>query len=190
MLEKLEKFQILALAVVLALGGIIGAKIITGAMAKDVIYVTGSFSQNVISDSGRFEFTIHSRQVNKAQCFSTLNKQRPLVIKYLKDKGFAENDIDIKALQGYDVYNINSNGMTTNQVIAYDATQRISVKSKDVQKIKTVSNEITDLIQQVNMGVFQITPVDSTNVSDSGISDTTSIEKKITSVANVTFRVK
>ena len=148
MLEKLEKFQILALAVVLALGGIIGAKIITGAMAKDVIYVTGSFSQNVISDSGRFEFTIHSRQVNKAQCFSTLNKQRPLVIKYLKDKGFAENDIDIKALQGYDVYNINSNGMTTNQVIAYDATQRISVKSKDVQKIKTVSNEITDLIQQ------------------------------------------
>ena len=241
MLEKLEKFQILALAVVLALGGIIGAKIITDAMAKDVIYVTGSFSQNVISDSGRFEFTIHSRQVNKAQCFSTLNKQRPLVIKYLKDKGFAENDIDIKALQGYDVYNINSNGMTTNQVIAYDATQRISVKSKDVQKIKTVSNEITDLIQQgidigveepsyfysklpdlkvkmleeatkdakqrasamlkathnrvgkiqsVNMGVFQITPVDSTNVSDSGISDTTSIEKKITSVANVTFRVK
>ena len=87
MLEKLEKFQILALAVVLALGGIIGAKIITGAMAKDVIYVTGSFSQNVISDSGRFEFTIHSRQVNKAQCFSTLNKQRPLVIKYLKDNG-------------------------------------------------------------------------------------------------------
>lgn len=241
MLEKLEKFQILALGVVLALGGIITASIVCSSMSKDVISVTGSYSQNVISDSGRFEFTLHSRQVNKAMCFNTLNKQRPEVIKYLKSQGFEDKDIDIKTPQGYDVYNINSNGMTTNQIIAYDSNQRISVKSKDVQKIKKVSNDITNLtqrgidigvdepsyfysklpdlkvqmleeatkdakqrasamlkathnrvgkIQSVNMGVFQITPVDSTNVSDSGISDTTSIEKKITSVANVTFRVK
>ena len=40
------------------------------------------------------------------------------------------------------------------------------------------------------MGVFQITPEDSTNVSDSGISDTSTIKKKVTSVANVTFRIK
>lgn len=45
-------------------------------------------------------------------------------------------------------------------------------------------------IQSVNMGVFQITPVDSTNVSDMGISDTTTIEKKVTAVANVNFRIK
>ena len=45
-------------------------------------------------------------------------------------------------------------------------------------------------ISSVKMGVFQITPVDSTDVSDSGYSDTTAIEKKVTAVANVTFKIK
>lgn len=45
-------------------------------------------------------------------------------------------------------------------------------------------------IKSVRMGVFQITPVDSTSVSDMGISDTSTIDKKITAVANVVFFVK
>lgn len=45
-------------------------------------------------------------------------------------------------------------------------------------------------IQSVRMGVFQITPVDSTNVSDMGINDTTTVDKKVTAVANVVFRIK
>lgn len=45
-------------------------------------------------------------------------------------------------------------------------------------------------IQSVQMGVFQITPVDSTNVSDMGINDTSTIDKKVTAVANVIFRIK
>ena len=45
-------------------------------------------------------------------------------------------------------------------------------------------------IQSVQMGVFQITPPDSTNVSDMGISDTSTIDKKVTAVANVVFRIK
>ena len=45
-------------------------------------------------------------------------------------------------------------------------------------------------IQSVKMGVFQITPPDSTEVTDSGMSDTSSIEKKVTAVANVTFSIK
>lgn len=45
-------------------------------------------------------------------------------------------------------------------------------------------------IQSVRMGVFQITPVNSTDVSDMGINDTSTIEKKITAVANVEFRIK
>ena len=40
------------------------------------------------------------------------------------------------------------------------------------------------------MGVFQITEPDSTNVSDMGINDTSSVEKKVTAVANVVFKIK
>lgn len=241
MLEKLEKFQILLLSVVIAIGGIAAASILTGAISKNAISVTGSYSQNVVSDSGLLEFEIKARKATKPESYSQINKQRPIVIKYLEEQGFSKEEIDVKALRGYDIYKIMPNGMTTNQIAAFDATQNITVKSKDVQKIKKTSTDITNLtskgidinvyepsyfysklsdvkvkmleeatkdakqraaamlkathnrvgkIQSVRMGVFQITPVDSNNVSDMGINDTTSIEKKITSVANVTFSIK
>ena len=241
MLEKIEKFQVLLLSVVIAIGGIIASSILTGALSKDVISVTGSYSQNVISDSGIFEFEIKSRKATKPEAYAEINKQRPVVIKYLEEQGFSKEEIDTKASRGYDIYKITPNGMTTNQIAAFDASQRISVKSKDVQKIKKVSTDITNLTskgidinvyepsyfysklsdvkvkmleeatkdakqrasamlkatrnrvgknQSVRMGVFKINPVDSTNVSDMGINDTTTIEKKITSVANVTFSIK
>lgn len=241
MLEKLEKFQVLLLGIVIAIGGIIASSLITSAISRDVISVTGSYSQNVVSDNGVFEFDLKSRQADKAASYAQLNKQRPIVLKYLEEKGFAPEEIEVKTSRGYDIYKINSNGMSTNQIVAFDASQRIAVKSNDVQKIKKVSTDITNLtaqgidisvdepsyfysklsdlkvkmleeatkdakqrasamlkathnrvgkIQSVRMGVFQITPVNSTNVSDMGINDTTTIEKKITSVANVTFSIK
>lgn len=45
-------------------------------------------------------------------------------------------------------------------------------------------------IRSIKMGVFQITPADSNSVSDYGISDLTTIDKKATAVANVVFSIK
>ena len=45
-------------------------------------------------------------------------------------------------------------------------------------------------VKSMRMGVFQITPADSNNVSDMGINDTTTIDKKVTAVANVVFNVR
>lgn len=45
-------------------------------------------------------------------------------------------------------------------------------------------------IRSVRMGVFQITPPDSNEVSDWGINDTSSIEKKVTAVSNVVFGIR
>ena len=87
MLEKLEKFQVLLLGLIIAIGGIIATTIITSAMSKDVISVTGSSSQNVISDNGSFEFEIKAHAANKAAAYSIINKQRPLVVKYLNEQG-------------------------------------------------------------------------------------------------------
>lgn len=241
MLEKLEKFQVLLLGLVIAIGGVIAASMITNAISKDVISVTGSYSQNVVSDKGIFEFELQAKRPTKADAYALLNKQRPIVMKYLEEQGFEAKDIEVKTSRGYDVFEVGYNGMSTGKVIAFNASQSVSVQSNDVQKIKKVSTDITNLtakgidisvyepsyfysklsdlkvqmleeatkdakqrasamlkathnrvgkIQSVRMGVFQITPVNSTNVSDMGINDTTTIEKKITSVANVTFSIK
>lgn len=62
-------------------------------------------------------------------------------------------------------------------------------KSRAKAMLKATNNGVGK-IKSVRMGVFQITPVDSTSVSDMGISDTSTIDKKITAVANVVFFVK
>lgn len=44
-------------------------------------------------------------------------------------------------------------------------------------------------VRSARMGVLQITPADSNEVSDSGMSDTSSLEKDITSVVSITFAI-
>ncbi|ACA60488.1 protein of unknown function DUF541 [Candidatus Desulforudis audaxviator MP104C] len=44
-------------------------------------------------------------------------------------------------------------------------------------------------LRSAKMGVFQITPVHSTEVSDYGVNDTWSLEKKITAVVNAEFAI-
>ncbi len=44
-------------------------------------------------------------------------------------------------------------------------------------------------VRAAHMGILQITPTDSTQVSDSGMNDTTSLEKDITAVVNISFAI-
>ena len=205
------------------------------------ITVTGSSSKIVTSDSASLSFDIFAKALNKNAAYKTISNQLPQVVAYLKEAGFSKDDIDIKPQNGYETYKYAPNGVMTNEVSHYNLSQNITVSSKDVQKIKTLSNDLAKLIDKgininvyepqyfyskladdkvvllkeasvdakerasamlkatnnrvgkinsVKMGVFQITPVDSNNVSDMGINDTTSIDKKITSVVNVVFEIK
>ena len=241
MFEKMEKFQLVILSIVLAAGLIGATSLATSKLSNDVISVTGSSYKTVTSDNGRLEFRIMTRKPSKAIAYDTISKQLPQVKEFIISKGFDESEIEVKASNGYYTYKTLPNGNNTNEIDYYNISQPMYVTSKDVQKIKNLSTELQALInkgididaynpeyfysklsdekvqmlgeatkdakerasamlkatnnrvgkiQSVRMGVFQITPVDSTNVSDMGISDTTSIEKKITSVANVTFRIK
>ena len=82
MLEKIEKFQILLLALVLGICGIIATVIFTNTMSKDVITVTGSYSQTVTSDKGTYDFDVIARDKSRAAAYATLKKQKPIIIKY------------------------------------------------------------------------------------------------------------
>jgi len=46
------------------------------------------------------------------------------------------------------------------------------------------------LMRSARMGVFQITPINSTEVSNWGINDTGSLEKKVTAVVTVSFAIE
>lgn len=240
MLEKIEKFQITILAVIIALGAMFSAKIVTSGLAHDGISVTGSAYEIVKSDSGKLVFNISTQAKTKAAAYQILKQQLPIVEKYLNDKGI--KDITVKNYNGYYSYKYNqATGNYTNEIDVYKLSQPVEASSKDVNLIKEVSLDIQNLIdkgidiseagadyyysgladlkvkllkeatvdakkrasamlkannnsvgkiQSVKMGVFQITDVDSTNVSDMGINDTSTIDKKVTAVANVVFKIK
>lgn len=58
------------------------------------------------------------------------------------------------------------------------------------EKIAENSGAELGRLKSAKMGVFQITPINSNDVSDYGINDTSSIEKEIMSVINCVFTTK
>lgn len=64
-----------------------------------------------------------------------------------------------------------------------DARERAAV-------IATAAGSEIGAVRSARMGVFQITPRHSTEVSDYGINDVSSLEKDITAVVRVTFAVR
>ncbi|HEX8139871.1 MAG TPA: SIMPL domain-containing protein [Pyrinomonadaceae bacterium] len=57
------------------------------------------------------------------------------------------------------------------------------------QQIASSTGSQIGSVRTARMGVMQITPADSNEVSDSGMNDTSSLEKDITAVVNVGFAV-
>lgn len=62
-------------------------------------------------------------------------------------------------------------------------------KNRAMSMLKPTGSSIGK-VQSVKMGVYQITTTDSTEVTDGGINDTSSIDKKVTAVTNIAFKIK
>lgn len=99
-------------------------------------------------------------------------------------QGLLDKGIDINVYRPEYYY---SNLADLKVTLLQDATK--DAKQRAAAMLKATNNKVGK-IQSVKMGVFQITPVDSTNVSDMGINDTSTIDKKVTAVANVIFQIR
>lgn len=64
-----------------------------------------------------------------------------------------------------------------------------NAKQRAEKMVKATGNKI-GFMRSTRMGVFQITPITSTDVSDWGINDTTSIDKKDMAVVTVVFDIE
>lgn len=136
----------------------------------------------------------YSANGNMTNDVAYYNLSQPIVIKSNDVKTIKEISSDIQSLlnQGIDI-NITSTEYFYSKLsdlkveLLEDATK--DAKDRAGAMLKATHNH-PGKIQSVQMGVFQITPADSTNVSDMGINDTSTIEKKVTAVANVVFRIK
>lgn len=156
-----SKYQNSLPALILALGFTFSVIFIGGvwksiSKANQTITVTGSAKKIIISDLGILRGGISSQSYSASEAYKNLNAQKPQLLKYLKSKGFDKDKIQFYTINSYPIYEISSQGMQTNNIAAYNYSQRLEIQSNDVNKIKEISLEISSLVEQgVNFMVEQ-----------------------------------
>ncbi|MBR2068346.1 MAG: SIMPL domain-containing protein [Candidatus Gastranaerophilales bacterium] len=132
----------------------------------------GYSTNEIASYSANQSIEVSSKDVEKIKEIST-------DIQSLVDKGI-DLSVDMPEYYYSDLASIKIELLKD---AALDAKQR-------AQSMLSAANSSVGKVKSMKMGVFQITAPDSTNVSDYGINDTSTIDKKVTAVANVVFKVK
>ncbi len=144
---------IVVAAAVLGLSLLIGMLLFTNSLEKrsrlnQTITVTGSAKREITSDFGILRGSLQASAATAEAAFQSLQRQRPIVEKYLRDQGFSAESISLTTINLNPVYELTSQGYQTNNISRYMANQMIEVRSKDVQKIREVSLAITELVSQ------------------------------------------
>ncbi len=244
---SLERFpQLFAgltfLSLSLVISSLIGASAIRDfQQSRDVLVVTGSAKRAIRADYIVWRLSVSSQQATAQAAYQDLKSQTERVQSYLTEKQVPAQSVTLSAIESYPIREITSNGQETGQTLAYRLSQRLEIRSEDVDKYTKLSQESSELINegisivseppqylysQINQlriemvaeaakdakaraeaiarstgnqigavrsaetGVFQITSRNSTEVSDYGIYDTSSVEKDITAVLSVKFSLK
>ncbi|WP_442795108.1 SIMPL domain-containing protein [Pelobium manganitolerans] len=138
-------------ALIIGICAIVVAFILAGGLksikSDQTINVTGSAKQLIVSDLGILRGTFNIDAPSAQDAYRELSRQRPLVVQFLKSKGFKDADIDLKTINVYPQYNYSSSGQQLG-VRSYTINQTLEVSSADVNKIKEVSISIASLFEQ------------------------------------------
>lgn len=244
--ENTQKWGVVIVAAILALGLIISAYIVSNSMvrlkaASNIITVTGSAKQQIKSDLATWSGSYSVQSDDLKTAYNQIKANQEIVKKYLQEQGVAEDAMGFSSINTDVRYVMLPNGQMTTQVEGYRLYQQVELSSNDVDKITQLSRQTTDLINQgvefqsyppqyfytkladmkvqmlslatkdakiradqiasnagskvgalraAKMGVFQITPLYSNEVSDYGFNDTSSLDKEITAVMNCEFEIR
>ena len=241
-----SKTTIIYATAIISLAVIISTLILTRTWSSNyrmnqTISVTGSATKTFQSDLGYLRTTIQTKAATAREAFSTLESQKPALINFFQERGFEEDSLHFFPANNYSQEEFDENGRPTGQILSWNYSQRVEVRSPDVQLIQNMSLELSTLVNEgiyvmveqpeyyfsgldtlkvhiqadaarnameraqfiadatgktlgnmtgARMGVLQITPVNSNQVSNYGINDVSSIEKEITGVVTATFLIQ
>ena len=219
----------------------IGANTAISIKNKGYVTVKGYAKQKITSDYAIFDVEVVSENPDLKICYAALARDKKKVLDYLTTHKITDKEIEIHPAEVEEKYKINERGHNTDEFVEYILDQTILVKSRDVDKIRDLSTNIVEILDQgvkvvisrpryiyrkledlkiemvgkatnnareraikiakegkfrlgsiadVRVGVFQITPVHSTAVSNYGINDTGSIDKEIRCVVRIQYFVR
>jgi uncharacterized protein len=140
---------LIASAVIIS-GGLVEGMNLVGnglsAKAGNSITVTGQARTNATADNAVWNLNIQESSPQVAAAVSKVDSSVKALSKYLTDGGIPVTGIEVGGVSTNAVPQY-INGNPTGKILAYQAYQNVTVRSKDVNLIKNLSNGIGSLLQ-------------------------------------------
>jgi len=172
--------------------------------------------KNLISDLNKVKAYLASKSVNEKEII--ISQMATEIVYKKNEKGNNTNDIEGYRLS--QTVEIRSNDVDKIDKVSRESTELIdqgiqftspapeyfyikldelkiemlakateNAKQRADSMVRATGNKI-GFMRSARMGVFQITPITSTDVSDWGMNDTTSLDKKVMAVVTVSFAIE
>jgi len=114
------------------------------------IYVTGLGKKDFVSDLIVWNGSFSRKYMQMPDAYAALNKDREAILNYLVGKGISSDKIVFSAV---DIdkdfkYNYDDKGNSTSVFTGFRLTQSVKIESNEVNKVETISREVTELINQ------------------------------------------
>ncbi|MGV3685418.1 MAG: SIMPL domain-containing protein [Daejeonella sp.] len=147
-----QKSYFVVPAAILGISLILSTFIFSGTWKKiksenQIITVTGSAKKVIVSDLGILRGTLNVEGPTARDAYRALELQKPVLLTYLKSKGFDSDKVNYQTISTYPNFNFNAQGQNVG-VRSYNAAQTIDISSSDVNLIKEISLEISSLVER------------------------------------------
>ena len=124
------------------------------ARAGNAITVTGTASENATADNAVWTLNLNESQKTLASSVSTIDSSASALKKYLITGGITEDQIELGPINSNAIMEY-VNGNQTGRILSYQAYRTVTVRTKDVQLVAKLSNNIGSLLATgVNVGNY------------------------------------
>ena len=124
------------------------------ARAGNAITVTGTASENATADNAVWTLNLNESQKTLASSVSTIDASASALKKYLLTGGITEDQIELGPINSNAIMEY-VNGNQTGRILSYQAYRSVTVRTKDVQLVAKLSNNIGTLLATgVNVGNY------------------------------------
>ena len=135
----------------LALGLVISTHLVTDAMrdirmSHQIIKVRGYAETPVESDLAIWSITVKAKDRDMADAYSDLARHREKVLDFLEERGVEAQQIKILSVNVDEHKKLTEKGHKTSKTETFELSQRMEVKSRDVQKVSKISTAVSDLM--------------------------------------------
>jgi hypothetical protein len=114
----------------------------------DALVVTGSATRPIRSDYMLWRVSVSSQQPTTQAAYQELKQWIERVRSYLKAARVPDSAITLNSLETLAIPELLPNGRETGKNIAYKLTQRLEIRSKEVDRYSKLSQQITELIKE------------------------------------------